>query len=161
MCVHRTESSTSSSSDELAPPLPKRRTQFTVLHYLYRPVYSNKSHWPLIIFTLLLLLHLQPLLLFWIQRAPTILTLLGRPHMTSSFHSRSRIPFYSTLSTSPERPPSWKGLDFPNCATRGWPPPSWHQPNPFENQPHTRSQPYPYSDPFTGIFKNHKSILRM
>ena len=65
---------------------------------------SNKSHWPLIIFTLLLLLHLQPLLLFWIQRAPTIPTL---PHMISSFHSRSRIPFDSTLSTSPEWSPSW------------------------------------------------------
>ena len=71
------ESSTSSSSDERAP-LPKRRTQLTVLHHLYQlsvhpitnktqhkaRVYSNKSHWPLLIFTLLLLLHLQPLLLF-------------------------------------------------------------------------------------------------
>ena len=38
-----TESSTSSSSDERAPPLPKRRTQLTGLHHLYQLVHLNKS----------------------------------------------------------------------------------------------------------------------
>ena len=69
-CVY-TKSSTSSSSDERAPPLPKRRTQLTVLHYLYQLVHSNKSLLIFILLSLLLLLHLQPLLLFRIQKAPT------------------------------------------------------------------------------------------
>ena len=90
---------------------------------------------------------------------------LGRPHMTSSFHSRSRIPFESTVSipynSSPERSPNRKSLDFPNGATRGRPPPTQpvrklhhlQQQDHHNQKSHTRSQPYRYSDPFTGSFK--------
>ena len=92
---------------------------------------------------------------------------LGRPHMTSSFHSSSRILFDSTLSipykSSPDRSPSRKSLDFPNVQPEIDP----HQPNPFESlitssfttqdhhyqNSHSPSQSYLYSDPFSGSFK--------
>ena len=45
-------------------------------HHLYQPVHSSKSLWPLLIFTLLLLLHLQPLPPFPTQKAPAIPTLM-------------------------------------------------------------------------------------
>lgn len=46
---------------------------------LYPPVHWNKSLWLLLIFTLLLLLHLQPLLLFQIQKAPATPTFMDIP----------------------------------------------------------------------------------
>jgi len=132
-------------------------------HHLYQPVHSSKLLWPLLIFTLLLFLHLQPPLFFSNPESSDSAHSHGHPHTTSSFHSRSRLPVDSTPaishSSSPERSPSRTSLDFPNGGTnRGRPPPTHPDRKPHHLQQqdhhnpilHVRSQSYPYPDPFAG-----------
>ena len=147
-------SSTSSGSDERAPPLPKRRNQQQP-----SPPLSTSS--------------LEQVALASTTPYPTsappssTATTFSNPensnkaHVHPSFRSRSRVPVDSTATTtttnSPEKSPRRTSLDLPS---RGRPPPTHpdrklhhlqyqYQPQPQPNS-HTRSQSYPYSDPFAG-----------
>ena len=165
------ESSTSSSSDERAPPLPKRRTQ----QRQPSPPLSASSFEQVALATT----HLDS------TSAPASSTAgafsnpenfgnahaHGHPHTPSSFHSRSRIPVDSILAipynSSPERSPSRTSLDFPNSASRGRPPPTHPDRKPhhlqqqdhYDPKTHTRSQSYPYPDPFAGSNLDFKHPL--
>ena len=155
-------SSTSSGSDERAPPLPKRRT----VQKQPSPPLSTSSLEQVALATTYFHPTSAPpssaATAFSNPEGSSNAHVHGYPNTTTSpFHSRSRFQVDSIpITSSPEESPRRTSLDLPNSGTpRGRPPPTHpdrkphqlqHQYHPSPNSSHVRSQSYPYSDPFSG-----------